>query len=82
LHPEISLGNFVKNETQKWLLALVIFFGFDLSKTSEEKQLQFHLLRVDLMQASGDKSRPSIAANLLAVSQAHAAARLSQRQLA
>jgi hypothetical protein len=32
--------------------------------------------------ASGDKSRPSIAANLLAVSQAHAAARLSQRQLA
>jgi hypothetical protein len=44
--------------------------------------LQFHLLRVDLMQASGDKSRPSIAANLLAVSQAHAAARLSQRQLA
>lgn len=37
LHPEISLGNFVKTETQKWLLALVIFLGLICPKPLKKK---------------------------------------------
>jgi hypothetical protein len=41
LHPEISLGNFVKNETQKWLLALVIFLGLICPKPLKKNNCGF-----------------------------------------